>query len=355
MLRASVPPPRPWVNTLDRQDAPNSPDREPTADVAPETLLGVVPGIVHAEGLPPVEPASPLRAWAILLVLGAVWGLTFSLAKIAAAGGAHPLGITLWQALLGAAILGAVALLRRRRLSIKPWALQLYVLCGLLGTAIPGVLFFYAASRVSAGVLSITITVVPILTFVLSAMFGLDRFSFLRVMGVLFGTLAIVLLVVPEQSLSDPGSAPWVLAACAASACYSVENLLIALRMPDGEDSFMLAFGMFLAASAMLTPVVIATDSFVVLAWPWGPVEWSIIGMAAISALAYSMYIYLIGWAGPVFASQLAYAVTFAGVLWGMALFGERHSSWIWLSLALMLAGLALVTPRRRARSPTPD
>ncbi|MCZ6859704.1 MAG: EamA/RhaT family transporter, partial [Alphaproteobacteria bacterium] len=55
------------------------------------------------------------------------------------------------------------------------------------------------------------------------------------------------------------------------------------------------------------------------------------------------------------FASQAAYAVTLAGVLWGMALFGERHSPWIWLSLALMLAGLALVTPRKRERAPTPD
>jgi drug/metabolite transporter (DMT)-like permease len=38
-----------------------------------------------------------------------------------------------------------------------------------------------------------------------------------------------------------------------------------------------------------------------------------------------------------------------------MALFGERHSSWIWLSLALMLAGLALVTPRKRAKGVAPE
>ena len=158
---------------------------------------------------------------------------------------------------------------------------------------------------------------------------------------------AVVLLIAPEQSLPDPGAAPWVLAACAASACYAAENLVIALRMPDGEDPFMVTFGMFLAATAMLAPVVIATGSFVALAWPWSPVEWSIVGMAAVSALAYSLYIYLIGWAGPVFASQVAYAVTLAGVLWGMTLFGERHSPWIWAALALMFAGLALVKPKR--------
>jgi drug/metabolite transporter (DMT)-like permease len=323
----------------------------------------VVPGIAHAEAAPPGGLATPLWAWAVLLFLGVTWGLTFSLAKIATSEGAHPLGITLWEAFLGAAILGAVTLVRRRPVSTESWALQLYAICGLIGTVVPGVLFFYAASRVSAGVLSITVTVVPILTFVLSALFGLDRFGFLRVMGVLFGALAVVLLVAPEQSLANPGAnpgagpwaGPWVLAACAASACYAVENLVIALRMPGGADSFTVAFGMFLAATIMLAPVVAVTDSFVPLAWPWGPVEWSIVGMALASALAYSLYIYLIAQAGPVFASQVAYAVTLAGVLWGMALFGERHSSWIWLSLALMLAGLALVTPRKRAKGVAPD
>ena len=328
---------------------------QPVAEVAPEALLGVAPGIARAEGALPSGLATRIRAWAVLLFLGVAWGLTFSLAKIATSNGAHPLGITLWQALFGAVFLGAVCVVRRRPLSGKPRALQIYAICGLLGTVIPGVLFFYAASRLPAGVLSITVTVVPILTFMLAALFGLERFAFLRVVGVLLGALAVVLLVAPEQSLPDPGAAPWVLAACAAAACYAAENLVIALRMPDGASPLMITCGMSLAATAMLAPVVIATDSFVTLPWPWGPVEWSILGMAVVSAIAYGLYIYLIGQAGPVFSSQVAYAVTLAGVLWGMALFGERHSPWIWLSLALMLAGLALVTPRRRERVSTPD
>jgi len=34
-------------------------------------------------------------------------------------------------------------------------------------------------------------------------------------------------------------------------------------------------------------------------------------------------------------------------VFWGMAIFGEAHSYWVWLSLAVMLVGLAMVTPRK--------
>jgi len=36
-----------------------------------------------------------------------------------------------------------------------------------------------------------------------------------------------------------------------------------------------------------------------------------------------------------------------AGVIWGIYLFGESHSAWVWGSVVTMMLGLALVTPRR--------
>ena len=97
--------------------------------------------------------------------------------------------------------------------------------------------------------------------------------------------------------------------------------------------------------------VVVATDSPVPLAWPWGVVEWSIAGMAAINALCYGLFIYLIGYAGAVFATQVAYLVTTSGVALGIIIFDEQHSVWVWLSLALILTGLAFVRPRRRKQA----
>jgi hypothetical protein len=39
--------------------------------------------------------------------------------------------------------------------------------------------------------------------------------------------------------------------------------------------------------------------------------------------------------------------VTGFGVVWSMALLGERYSGLVWAALGLMLVGLALVQPRR--------
>jgi drug/metabolite transporter (DMT)-like permease len=74
----------------------------------------------------------------------------------------------------------------------------------------------------------------------------------------------------------------------------------------------------------------------------------AISAIAIFSTLAYIMFFYAIKTAGPVFASQCAYVVTISGVLWGIVIFAEVHTVWVWLSVAVMMAGLALVTPGTR-------
>ena len=66
-----------------------------------------------------------------------------------------------------------------------------------------------------------------------------------------------------------------------------------------------------------------------------------------LSGVAFTVLLYVIRTAGPVFASQTAYVITLAGVAWGMVLFDERHSVYIWSALALTLTGIALVKPQR--------
>ncbi len=290
-------------------------------------------------------------AWIVLLVMGVAWGYTVILAKVITAGGGHPFGIAMWTSVLGAGFLLVFNAVRRRPISLRSDLLWLYAVCGLLGVVVPAISFYFAAPHLPAGVLSITVTVGPILTFLFSVFFGLERFASLRVLGVAFGVLAVVLLVVPETSLPDPSAVPWVLLACVPGLCYALENMILTFRLPDGVSPFMITCGNFLVSSAVLMVVVVATDSFLPLAWPWGVVEWSIAGMAAINAVSFGLFIYLITYAGVVFATQVAYLVAISGVAWGIIIFDEKHSAWVWLSLACILTGLTLIRPRRRKKA----
>ena len=290
-----------------------------------------------------------LWSYALLLFAGGLWGVTFSLAKLATESGAHPLGINFWQALFGSLMLLAFIAIRRSGLPLDRTHLAFYLICGLLGTVIPGALLFYAARHLPAGVLSITIATVPIMTYLLAFVVRLDRLTPARMLGVVLGILGVILIATPESSLPDPATAPWVVAAVIAAACYAAENLFIAARKPADSGAVTVLCGMLLMGTLVMAPVVVATGSFVALPWSpfdWGQVELSILGMAAINVISYGLFVYLVTRSGPVFASQTAYVVTLSGVFWGIALFAEQHSLWIWAALLLMMAGLTLVKPR---------
>lgn len=336
-------------------------DKPEAEDARPEPLevIGVAAAGAGAPNAPSAARAESrgwrALAWPLFLLVstGAAWGATFSLARIATTAGAHPIGLTLWQGVFGGALLVGPALVRRRPPPLTRRHLGFYLICGLLGTAIPSVLYFYAAARVPAGVLSITIAMVPMLTFAGALAFRIDRLAWGRVAGILCGLAAVLFIVLPESSLPDRAMVPWVLLAVLATLCYAVEGIYVALRRPAGSDPAATVGAMLLMASVVLVPVVLATDTFVPMGFPWGAVEWAVIGMMAVNALSYSVFYHLIQTAGPVFATQMAYVVTIAGVAWGIVIFGEQHSLWVWAALGLMLAGLALVTPRGQTTDET--
>jgi drug/metabolite transporter (DMT)-like permease len=289
-----------------------------------------------------------LWPWLVLLVAGVGWGFSFSLAKMAATGGAHPFGITFWQCTVGAVLMIAFTMPRRRAVAIKRELIWLCVACGLLGLVIPNIAFYYAASRVSAGVLAISVAIVPILTYAISAAYGLEKIVPAKVLGVILGAISVVLLVAPKESLPDSSQTPWVLLAFGAASCYAAVNILLALRTPENISALVVTCGMFAASALMMVPFVIGTNSFVTLGWPLSRTQWAVLGMGVNSATCYCLYIYLLNHAGPVFGSQTANVVTLSGVIWGIIIFGDSHSFWIWLSLATMMTGLVLVMPHEK-------
>ncbi len=293
-----------------------------------------------------------LRGLSLLLLMGMAWGLSFSLARIAAGGGIHPFSITFWEALGAGAALILVCLFRGRPVPLSRELVLFYLACGAIGMVVPNAVFFFAAAHVPAGILSISLAVNPLITFLAAAALGLERLAPDRVAGVILGIVAIVLLVGPQQSLPDPAQLPWVLACVAAAACYAAFNVMVSLWRPRGAASFTTTTALFVMAAIQLIPVMAATDSFDLPGWPWTGVEWSLLGLGLINAIAFSLFVYLIETAGPVFTSQTANLVTLFGVLWGIVIFGEQNSTWVWLSLATMMLAIALVSPRRAAVVP---
>jgi len=92
--------------------------------------------------------------------------------------------------------------------------------------------------------------------------------------------------------------------------------------------------------------LAILSNQFVNPFVPWTSAHYAVVLSSIIHSIVYATYVWLVTKVGVVFSAQVSYFVTLAGVLWSMAILGEVHSKFIWMSLICMILGMALVKPR---------
>jgi drug/metabolite transporter (DMT)-like permease len=279
-----------------------------------------------------------------LVLMGTGWGGNLMLAKLAIGAGASPFGLAFFEAAGSALLLLLVGLTQGKLPPLGRRELLFYLLSGASGVTIPNVVIFHVAHFLSVGVLSLLLTLVPLATYALSLLLRVERFAWIRAAGLLVGMVGVGLIVAPANSLPEPGLAGWVLLGFAATVMFAIQNVYIARAWPRGCDALALSCGTLVFGALLLLPFVLATGGSVGFALPWSTVQWAVATMAAVNALLTVIFIELVRRRGPVFTSQTAYLITIAGVLWGIALFHERHSMWIWAAMLLMCLGVALVS-----------
>ena len=302
--------------------------------------------------LTPGAAARPVH-YALLLLMGILWGLALSLAKIGVVAGGHPIGMALWQVCTSSMLMLVLMSLQSRRLPLRADVLRFGLVCGGFGVAFPAIALFWSALYLPAGVVAIAFASMPLFTYLISVMLKIEPAQRRRLLGVVVGLVAMALLVLPESALPAPGLAPWVLLALCASISMSIENSYAGGFRPPDTGSLELAFARQGTAVLMLLPLAWFSGTTLPLFEPWGTAQYAATGNGLLSGVAFALLLYVIRVAGPVFASQTAYVITLAGVAWGMLLFGETHSLYIWSALALTLLGISLVRPQPpRSRVP---
>jgi len=285
--------------------------------------------------------------YALLLLMGILWGLALSLAKIGVLAGGHPVGMALWQVSTSSTLLLGLLLLQSKLPVINADVARFGLICGSCGVAFPAIALFWCALYLPAGVVAIAFASMPLFTYLLTVMLKIERAQLSRLLGVFIGLMAMALLVLPESALPAPGLAPWVLLALVASISMSIENSYAGGYRPPAVGTLELSFVRQGTAVLMLLPLALITGTTLPLLESWGTAQYAATGNGLLSGIAFTILLYVIKAAGPVFASQTAYVITLAGVAWGMILFSETHSIYIWLALVLTLLGIGMVRPQQ--------
>ena len=161
-----------------------------------------------------------------------------------------------WGATLRFAIAGALFFLvmaLRRAAFPRGSALVGVLVYGALGFGASYALLYWALQTLAAGLASVIIALVPLLTLLLAAAHGLERFRIRGFVGGLVAAAGIAIVFAEQLGGNAP---PVALLACVAGAICIAESSVAAKMFPRVDPSATNAVGM-LAGLAILAPLVV--------------------------------------------------------------------------------------------------
>ena len=298
----------------------------------------------------PNHPSPPQQlplAIGYMMIMGAVWGLQISLAKIGSQHQVDPVAWMVFVNAVGAPALLLIAALRGTNpLSLLPHS-RYALIAGVTAIAIPNTLVVLVMAHVPAGLAAVLNTLSPLITYALALAFRMAPLQGLRIAGLGFGVAGTMMVLLPRASLPDPSMTPWVIACLLVPFSYAVSNIYIARQRPSAVDSIALAGAMQAGSLICLLPFGLLRGLHLPLP-PAHAGDWALIAHASFSWIGALLFFEVMRLAGPVFFSQTGFLVTLWGVFWGWLFFGEAHSVWVWGAMIAIFAGLALVTRASR-------
>lgn len=289
-----------------------------------------------------------------LVLMGAGWGVTQPLTKIAVSTGYGHFGLVFWQMALGAMLMGIICTIGGLRLPLHRRALRLYVILALIGTILPNTISYQAAVHLPSGIMSLLLSMIPMFAFVIALALGNDHFQWRRVVGLGFGLVGVLIIIVPSVDLGQSIPVFWAIAYLVTGLFYAFEGNYIAKWGTEGLGPFQVMLGASLMGMIGIAPVAVATGQFIAPDTTLPVPQLALIGASVVHVFVYATYVWLAGRAGAVFTAQVSYLVTGFGLLWAYLILSEAYAPTLWLALAAIFAGMYLVQPRPRLAGTSP-
>jgi len=283
-------------------------------------------------------PAPPTLAALItpleLALLGAIWGASFLFMRVAANDfGAFALVEV--RLALGALVLSPF-LWQARHLFTRSHGPKL-ALVGALNSAIPFVLFAWAAQRAPAGVGAICNAMTVLFTALIAHLFFGDRVDGTRATGLAAGFVGVVVLASSKVAGMEIG---WAVAAgTLAALCYGFAINLVKRHVHDLPPQSV--------AAATLTFAALLVLPFAIAEWPTAAIpgrSWAAaIALGVVcTGFAFWLFYRLIKRIGGPRTSTVTYLVPLFGVAWAWLLLGEPLTVTMGIAGSLILGGVVI-------------
>ncbi|WP_048648111.1 DMT family transporter [Nitratireductor soli] len=293
----------------------------------------------------PVTQQMSLQNWALVILLGLVWGGSYFFAGIAV-GEMPPLVLVMFRVAIAALLLHLWLLLRGPSFRLAlPFAGSFFVLA-ILNNVIPFSLIFLGQTQIGAGLASVLNATTPFWTAILANLLTADeKLSGRKIVGIAFGIAGTAVMIGPGlmDGLGGPIWAKFALV----GAAFSYGLAFIYGRRFRAVPPPVIAAGQLTASSIIMVPLVLALYGagglFTFSTGVWA----AVIALAVLSTtFAYLIYFHVLATAGATNASLVTFIVPVSAILLGAVFLHERLESFEFAGMALIAVGLVTIDGR---------
>ncbi|WOI32978.1 DMT family transporter [Tritonibacter scottomollicae] len=292
-----------------------------------------------------------LRDWAIIVILGIGWGMSFMFNAVLLRE-LDPLWISTGRVGLGALGCWIFLLARGRRWRIPMSRALALAGFGALSYAIPFSFYAIGQQHIASGVAGIVNASTPALAVVVTHFWpGGERASWRKSLGVGAGLAGIVILSLPILQSGEPSAIWAVLVTLGAPLCYAF-SVNVARQFRDMEAVVLVAWALS-GATVFILPLAIWSEGLpgALSAQAWGAL--AIIGFALTSAAFIAMY-WVLPRVGPTNITLPTLIAPTSALTLGVLVLGEPLALSHLMGLAAILFGLLLIDGRLFRRRPLP-
>ncbi|MCA9877237.1 MAG: DMT family transporter [Thermomicrobiales bacterium] len=297
--------------------------------------------------MPETQPSHQMPGvdWALLLLLGLVWGGTFFFGKVALATW-PPFTVVLGRIIIGAVLLNLVARLAGHRLPRDPGLWRNLLVMGLLNSVIPFCLIVSGQTQITAGLAAILYASTSLFTVLLAPVFvAEERLTVPRLTGVLLGLGGVVVMLGPEALRDEGGATVGKLLVLGGSVSYALASIWG--RRFRGVPSPVAAAGQLTVAAVIMLPLAVLVDRPWTLPPPNPQVLGAILGLGLLSTtIGYLLYFTILRRAGAVNVSLATLLVPPTSLLLGALFLGETTTGTELAGLLLIALGLLVIDGR---------
>lgn len=281
----------------------------------------------------------PIISLVHLITLAALWGGSFLFIRICASALGPALLMEL-RVLLAAIFLLLVSwLVKKRSLEVRKYWKH-YLILGIFNSALPFLLYAYAAQALTASLLSVLNALAPIWGAVVTALYSRTMLSSKSALGLTFGVAGVAVLVGFDAVTVEPEAWFAVLCGVLAALCYGISGTYAhhAVQVP----SFSNAHGSMWAASLVILPLLLLAPDNPDMSLP---IVSSVLALGVLcTGVAYLLYFRLIEDVGSASALTVTFLIPVFGILWGYLLLDEEVGWHTYAGSTMVVLGTALVT-----------